>query len=115
MKFSLHKLGLAAALVASAGAVFAQQQQYGRDSVYASSAQPARPRLVTADTAAAARLGRDSVYATASSTATSPVATNAAGRQQHGRGSVYAIQLDRPAGDIGATRIGRAPSNGSTN
>jgi hypothetical protein len=34
--------------------------------------------------------------------------------QRHGRGSVYAIELG-PVEDTSATRLGRAPSDGSTN
>lgn len=114
MQFRIGKVALAVALAASAGGVLAQQQ-HGRDSVYANPAEVGRPGLVAVDTAAGVtRLGRDSVYATTSSTPTSSVAANATSLQQHGRSSVYAIQLDAPAGDITGTRIGRALFGGTT-
>jgi len=113
MKYSVHKLALVTALAASAGAVLAQQQPHGRDSVYANPTQATRQADLTAHSAAEARLGRDSVYATASSTP-SPVTADVTNLRGYGRGSVYAIQLDS-ARDTSGTRIGRAPSDGSTN
>jgi len=112
MNCSIRKLALATALAVSAGGVLAQQQGYGRDSVYA---DPTRAtQASTAQSAAEPSFGRDSVYATASSTPT-PVTAGATALQRYGRGSVYAIQLDHLAEDAGATRIGRAPSDGSNN
>jgi hypothetical protein len=115
MKTSIPSLALAAALAVSAGTVLAQQQSYGRDSVYADPTQAARTPVATADPAIPARFGRDSVYATVSSTPTTQMSADATRLQRFGRGSVYAIQLDGPAGDIGETRIGRAAMDRSAN
>jgi hypothetical protein len=114
MQFSIRKLALATVLATSAGAVVAQQQPHGRDSVYADPTQATRQSGVTAYSTAEPRFGRDTVYATASSTPSSPVVADATRLQRHGRGSVYAIELD-PAEDTSATRIGHAPSDRSTN
>jgi hypothetical protein len=114
MKNNVRKLALATALAVSAGAVLAQQQPQGRDSVYADPTQATRQAGVTASSAAEARLGRDSVYASASSTPSSPVAADVTLLRGHGRSSVYAIPLD-PATATSGTRIGRAPSDRSTN
>jgi hypothetical protein len=114
MQHSIRKLALATVLVASAGAVVAQQQPHGRDSVYADPTQAARQAGVTAYSMIEARFGRDTVYATTLSTPSTPIVADVTRLQRHGRGSVYAIELD-PAQDTGATRIGRAPSDGSTN
>lgn len=114
MQLSVRKLALATVLAASAGAVVAQQQPHGRDSVYADPTQATGQARVTAYSTAEARFGRDTVYATASSAPSSPVVADVTRLQRHGRGSVYAIEFD-PAQDTNATRIGRAPSDGSTN
>jgi len=114
MQFSIRKLALATVLATSAGAVVAQQQPHGRDSVYADPTQVTGQSSVTAYSTAEPRFGRDTVYATASSTPSSSVIADATRLQRHGRGSVYAIELD-PAQDTSATRIGRVPSDGSTN
>ena len=114
MQYSVRKLALATVLfAASAGAVIAQQP-YGRDSVYADPTRAAGPSGVTAYSMTEARFGRDTVYATALSTPSTPIVADVTRLQRHGRGSVYAIELD-PAQDTSATRIGRAPSDGSTN
>jgi hypothetical protein len=114
MQYSIRKLALATVLVASAGAVVAQQQPHARDSVYADPTRAVSPSRVTAYSMTEARFGRDTVYATALPTPSSPIVADVTRLQRHGRGSVYAIELD-PAQDTGATRIGRAPSGGSTN
>jgi hypothetical protein len=114
MQYSVRKLALAIVLAASAGGVVAQQQRHGRDSVYADPTQAARQSRVTAYSTAEPRFGRDTVYATASSTPSSPVVADMTKLQRHGRGSVYAIELG-PVEDTSATRLGRAPSDGSTN
>ncbi len=114
MKYRVRKLALATVLfAASAGGVVAQQP-YGRDSVYADPTRPASQARVTAYSAAETRFGRDTVYATALPAPSSPVVADMTRLQRHGRGSVYAIELD-PAHDTGATRIGRAPSDRNTN
>lgn len=110
MRYNMRNLAVATALVASAGSVFAAQQ-FGRDSVYANGAPAARQAPVTADVAVETRFGRDSVYATASSRSSSPLAGDAMGLQRYGRASVYALPLDAPAGDLGGTQVGRAPTN----
>jgi hypothetical protein len=112
MESTVRKLVLATVLAASAGAVVAQQP-YGRDSVYADPTRPTSQARV-AYSAAETRFGRDTVYATALPAPSSPVVADVTRLQRHGRGSVYAIELD-PAQDAGATQIGRAPSDGSTN
>jgi hypothetical protein len=114
MRYSVHNLAVAAALIASAASVFAEQQ-FGRDSVYANPAQAARQVRVDDDAGVEARFGRDSVYATASSRPSSPVAEDVTELQRYGRASVYAIPLDTPAGDLGRTQVGRAPSDRGTN
>jgi hypothetical protein len=115
MKTSIRHLALATVLTASAGSALAQQQQYGRDSVYANPAQASRQGRVTADAAAEPRFGRDSLYATASSTPSSPVPADVTVLERYGRSSVYAIQLGHPAGDASQTQVGRAPSDHSAN
>jgi hypothetical protein len=115
MKDSIRNLALATALTVSAGGVLAQQQQYGRDSVYADPAQATRQARLTADTAAEPRLGRSSVYATASSTPSNPVTADATRLQRYGRASVYATPLDNLAGDTSQTQIGSVPSDRSAN
>ena len=113
MQYNVRSLTLAAVLAASAGAVLAQQQPYGRDSVHAHPTQVVRQAaVVTAQFATEPRFGRDSVFATPSPTGSSTVATNTAGLQTYGRGSVYAID---PAAPTDATRVARAPSGGSRN
>jgi hypothetical protein len=115
MQRTLRNLALATALAVSAGGVLAQQPKYGRDSVYADPAQPARQGRPAADIAAEPRLGRDSVYATVSSTPSSPVSADATGPTRYGRSSVYAIQFDNPPASLSDTRIGSAASDRSAN
>ena len=114
MRSTIRNIAFAIALTASAGSILAQQQPYGRDSVYANPAHATRQTRVVLDSTTGVRSGRDSVYATASSSST-PVAADATGLQRYGRESIYAIQVDNPDVRTGETRVGQAPSDRSTN
>lgn len=115
MSYSIRKFAFAFALAASAGSGLAQQQSYGRDSVYAKPTQATRQARVAPDTTAAGmaevRFGRDSVYTTASSPPSTPVSAEATGLLRYGRSSVYATQIGNPQTPASETRIGQAPSS----
>jgi hypothetical protein len=85
----LRSIAIAIALL-GAGNALAQQQPFGRDSVYAvpATAEKGSPALASASID---RLGRDSAYATLTPNApSSPVVANAGDSRSYGRGSVYA-------------------------
>lgn len=101
-----QNLALAIVLAASSAAVFAQQQQSGRDSVYAApgpsvrgdstrvyvapfgrdtvyaSQLPNQPATLASNAPEIIRFGRDSVYITQSSSYSLPVHASALGLQQ---------------------------------
>jgi hypothetical protein len=99
-------LAVAASLTAVATA-HAQQQQFGRDSVYAVPGKSSRaPAPVVA--APVDRFGRDSVYVTQTPNVHStPLSADAKSPQQYGRDSVFAYgSPNPPAGTGGETKVG---------
>jgi hypothetical protein len=75
--------------LAATGAVHAQQQQFGRDSVYPTPGKPITPLPATAEPIH--RSGRDSLYVMQLRHRLSPPSSGVAtGPVRYGRGSVYA-------------------------
>jgi len=91
MKHIYITFGVAVLLIGTGGA-HAQQQQFGRDSVYAVPGKSSRPSAPASQIAApVSRFGRDSVYVSQTPDFHStPVSADAQSLQQYGRDSVYA-------------------------
>ena len=106
MKQIYITLAVAASLTAVAAA-HAQQQQFGRDSVYAVPGESSKaPAPIVAEPVN--RFGRDSVYVTQTPNVhSSPVSAGAKSPQQYGRDSVFAYgSANPPAATSAETRIG---------
>jgi hypothetical protein len=97
MKHIYIKFAVAALLMATGGA-HAQQQQFGRDSVYADPGKSSKPSAPAPEVAAPVnRFGRDSVYVTQTPNVHfTPVSADAKSPQQYGRDSVFAYGSPNP-------------------
>ena len=102
MKQTYITLAVAASLTAAASA-YAQQQQFGRDSVYAVPGKSSKPSAPAPAIAAPVnRFGRDSVYVTQTPNVHStPVSADAKNPQPYGRDSVFAYGSPNPPAESG--------------
>lgn len=105
-----HRLILLVAIahLAAAGAAHAQQQPFGRDSVYAIPGKPTTPLPATAEPIH--RSGRDSLYVTQIlhplSPPSPPVSAQAAGPARYGRDSIYSYGSPNPSAPRSPTQVG---------
>jgi hypothetical protein len=109
-----HKLILlvAAAHLAATGAAYAQQQPFGRDSVYAIPGKPTTPLPPTAEPIH--RSGRDSLYVTQIkrplSPPSPPESAQASGPVRYGRDSIYSYGSPNPPAasptEVGSSKRG---------